>query len=60
MEQEGEFERSDMVLEKTGADNVCERAVAAFGAEKILVHKTARDGMTLAIGIYLGKENDEK
>lgn len=51
MDQEGEFESSDMVLEKTGADNVCERAVAAYGASKILVHKTARDGMTIAIGI---------
>ncbi len=51
MEQEGEFESSSLVLEKTGADNVCERAVRAFGASKMLVRKTARDGMTVAIGI---------
>ncbi len=50
MKQKGEFEASDLVLEKTGADNVCERAVTAFGADRILVHKTARDGMTIAIG----------
>ncbi len=52
MAQEGDFDRSELVLKKTGADNVCERAVAAFGAGKMLVHKTARDGMTIAIGIY--------
>ncbi len=56
MIQEGKFESSDLVLEKTGSDNVCERAVAAYGASKILVHKIARDGMTIAIGI-IGSEN---
>ena len=59
MEQEGEFETSDLVLEKTGADNVCERSVAAYGISKMLVHKTARDGMTIAIGISTGNEEDE-
>ena len=43
--------RSDFVAEKTGTDNVCERAVFASGAERLLVPKTARDGMTLAVGI---------
>ncbi len=51
MAQEGDFDRSELVLEKTGADNVCERAVSAYGAEKILVRKTAKDGMTIAIGV---------
>ncbi len=51
MAQEGDFDSSELVLEKTGADNVCERAVSAYGAEKILVHKTAKDGMTIAIGV---------
>ena len=59
MAQEGEFESSELVLEKTGADNVCERAAAAYGAEKILVKKTAKDGMTIAIGMVTGKEEDE-
>lgn len=51
MEQEGDFEHSDRVLEATGADNVCERAVAAYGCKKIVLKKTAKDGMTLAIGM---------
>ena len=59
MAQEGEFESSELVLEKTGADNVCERAAAAYGAEKILVKKTAKDGMTIAIGMVTGKEEHE-
>ncbi|MBR1441165.1 MAG: cobalamin biosynthesis protein [Lachnospiraceae bacterium] len=59
MAQEGEFESSELVLEKTGADNVCERAAAAYGSEKILVKKTAKDGMTIAIGMVTGKEEHE-
>ncbi len=51
MEQEGDFDHSDLVLEVTGADNVCERAVAAYGCHKIIHKKTSRDGMTLAIGM---------
>ena len=51
MEQEGEFDHSDRVMEVTGADNVCERAVAAYGCEKMVLKKTAKDGMTLAIGM---------
>ncbi len=60
MEQEGDFASSEFVLETTGCDNICERAVAAYGAEKIAVHKTARCGMTVAIGIFTGKENNEE
>jgi len=51
MEQEGDFVRSDKVMEVTGADNVCERAVAAFGCRKFILKKTSQNGMTLAIGM---------
>lgn len=51
MEQEGDFARSDKVMEVTGADNVCERAVAAFGCRKFILKKTSQNGMTLAIGM---------
>lgn len=51
MEQEGDFDHSDLVLEVTGADNVCERSVAAFGCQKIVQKKISKDGMTIAIGM---------
>ncbi len=51
MEQGGDFAHSDLVMEATGADNVCERAVAAYGYDKMVLHKTSKDGMTLAIGM---------
>ncbi|MBQ7536303.1 MAG: cobalamin biosynthesis protein [Stomatobaculum sp.] len=51
MAQEGEFASSDFVSRTTGADNICERAAAAAGASRILIRKTARDGMTAAVGI---------
>ena len=51
MQQQGNFEHSDLVMEVTGADNVCERAVAAFGCKKLLLKKTSMDGMTLALGL---------
>lgn len=54
-EAEGEFHGSEFVKARTGVDNVCERAVIAAGADKILVPKTGRDGMTLSIGIRKGK-----
>ena len=44
----GKFTGSDRVLRITGVDNVCERA-AMVGAEKLLVKKTAMDGVTVAI-----------
>lgn len=44
----GEFTPSERVLRVTGVDNVCERA-AMIGAEKLLVKKTAMDGVTVAI-----------
>ncbi len=44
----GEFTASERVLQVTGVDNVCERA-AMVGAEKLLIKKTAMDGVTVAI-----------
>ena len=46
----GEFTSSERVLRVTGVDNVCERA-AMMGAEKLLVRKTAMDGVTVAIAL---------
>lgn len=51
MEQGGDFAHSDLVMEATGADNVCERAVAAYGYDRMVLHKTSKDGMTLALGM---------
>ena len=42
---------SDFVEKTLGTDNVCERSVFKAGASELIVSKTARDGMTLAIGI---------
>ena len=44
-------EGSEFVKKITGTDNICERSVFAAGAEKLLIPKTARNGMTLAVGI---------
>ena len=44
----GEFTASERVLQVTGVDNVCERS-AMMNAEKLLVKKTAMDGVTVAI-----------
>lgn len=45
---EGDFTASSFVRSVTGVDNVCERAALA-GAETLLVRKTARDGVTIAV-----------
>ena len=42
---------SDFVENTLGTDNVCERAVFASGADELLLPKTARNGMTLAVGM---------
>lgn len=52
MSAPGEYPASDFVKSVTGVDNVCQRA-AMLGAKKLLVSKTAMDGVTVAIG-----END--
>lgn len=53
--EEGTFSASAFVAEQVGVDNVCERsAVCAAGpGAHLLVRKTARDGMTLAIAAAL-------
>lgn len=44
----GDFTSSAFVQSITGVDNVCERA-ALIGAEKLIVKKTARNGVTVAL-----------
>ncbi len=51
MKQKGDFSSSDFVKAVTGADNICERAVMAYGCEKLLIKKRAQDGMTFSAGI---------
>ncbi len=51
MSQSGEFESSEFTLAVTGADNVCQRAVAAFGCRKIIQEKTTKSGMSVALGL---------
>ena len=45
---QGEFTTSEFVKSVTGIDNVCERA-ALVGAEKLIVKKTAMNGVTVAV-----------
>ena len=45
---QGEFTPSEFVQSITGVDNVCERA-ALVGAEKLIVKKTAINGVTVAV-----------
>jgi len=47
---EGDFSPSEFVKKTTGVDNVCERA-AALGGGKLIVKKTARDGVTVAAAV---------
>lgn len=47
---EGTFTPSEFVRRVTGVENVCERA-ALFGADRLLVKKTACHGVTVAVAI---------
>lgn len=47
---EGDFTPSERVLRVTGVDNVCERA-AMMGAGRLIVPKTAHDGVTVAAAV---------
>ncbi|MBP5605688.1 MAG: cobalamin biosynthesis protein, partial [Ruminiclostridium sp.] len=61
MSAEGSFAHSDFVLETTGTDNVCERAVVSAGA-RLTVPKTAGNGVTCALGelpVYIDFEKDD-
>ncbi len=48
---EGEFSESEFVAKTTGVPNVCERAAVLSGGDGavLLLRKTARNGMTLAV-----------
>lgn len=46
----GEFSASEFVKNVTGVDNVCERA-AIIASDRIIVKKTAFDGVTVAVGL---------
>lgn len=46
---EGDFEESQFVEKQVGVGNVCERSVIAAGGEEIIIPKTAKDGVTVAI-----------
>ncbi len=59
MQQEGEFSASQFVRETTGADNVCERSVMAYGCRRLIMKKRAEDGMTLAVGVLGRSFTDE-
>lgn len=48
LEVPGEFTSSAFVQSVTGVDNVCERA-ALMGADKLIVKKTALNGVTVAV-----------
>ena len=46
----GEYSASEFVRETTGVDNVCERsAVLGSGCGELILKKTAKNGMTIAI-----------
>ena len=47
---EGDFTPSEFVKSVTGVDNVCERAALAK-ANRLIVKKTAIDGVTVAVGL---------
>lgn len=47
---EGDFTPSDFVRRTTGVDNVCERAAVLDGG-KLVIKKTARDGVTVAVAV---------
>lgn len=51
MSTTGDFSHSDMVEKTTGADNVCERACVRQSDGKLILKKTAKDGMTLAAAV---------
>ncbi|MBQ8509477.1 MAG: cobalt-precorrin 5A hydrolase [Clostridia bacterium] len=46
----GEFAESEFVRKTVGVGNVCERA-AAYDGGKLMIHKTAKDGVTVAAAV---------
>ncbi|MDO4862646.1 MAG: cobalt-precorrin 5A hydrolase [Ruminococcus sp.] len=47
-ETEGDFSASDFVQSVTGVDNVCERSAVKCSGGKLVLRKTAADGVTVA------------
>ncbi len=54
---EGGFSESDFVQEVTGVSNICERSALACAGERsrLIIKKTASDGMTLAVARRIPK-----
>ncbi|NLX93889.1 MAG: cobalamin biosynthesis protein CbiG [Clostridiales bacterium] len=49
-EVQGDFSSSERVLQAVGVDNVCERAAVLCGGRgKLILKKTAKDGVTVAV-----------
>lgn len=48
-ELEGSFTKSEFVKATTGVDNVCERSAMLCSGGELILQKTAKDGMTIAI-----------
>ena len=47
---QGDFSSSERVYQAVGVDNVCERAAALCGGKgKLILRKTAKDGVTVAV-----------
>ena len=49
LELEGEFSSSEFVRSVTAVDCVCERSAVKLGGGELIMKKTAKDGMTLAL-----------
>ncbi len=48
---EGDFSESSFVKGVTGVDNVCERAAVLASGGKLVIRKTAKDGVTVAVAM---------
>lgn len=48
MSIDGDFESSEFVLQQTGADNVCERSAVKCSGGKLVIKKSAGNGVTVA------------
>ena len=57
LKAKGAYEESEFVKNTTGVGNVCERAAMLLTANQgqIILHKTCKDGMTLAVGMCVAQ-----
>ena len=51
METEGAFHHSDFVEKITGADNICERSCVRAAEGRLLIPRTAENGITMAAAV---------